>query len=374
MTLKKVPCTIMRGGTSKGVFFRREALPSDDSKMTEAIMEIFGSGDPMQIDGLGGTHTQTSKTMVVWKSDRKSVDVDYLFGQVGVERRIVDYTGNCGNLTSAVGPFAVDEEIVRVAGSKRLVRLYNVNTNKRVDALISLEDGKTVYDGDYTIDGVPNPGARIDVTWHEPEGSLSGKLLPTGDPLYKATIAGEEVECSIVDAANPVVFVRAKDVGMTGTELPNQVREETLEKLEKIRSRATRLLGLVKTDEEATAKSGHIPFIAVVGEVQDYASTTGKTISAGSYNLLARLFSIQKMHHAYAVTGAICTAVAARISGTIVNQFYKEKSDKVIIGHPKGVIDIGVKMRPGETPKVESVIVARTARRLMSGTAFYHDR
>jgi len=371
MPLKEVPCCIMRGGTSKGVFFRREVLPSDESKMTEVILKIFGSGDPMQIDGLGGTHTQTSKTMIVWKSNRDGVDVDYLFGQVGVERQLVDYTGNCGNLTSAVGAFAVDEGIVTDGGSSQLVRLYNVNTNKRVDTLISLENGRTKYEGNYTIDGVPNPGARIDVEWHDPGGALSGKLLPTGSPVYKATIGQEHIECSLVDAGNPVVFVRATDVGMTGTELPNQVKSESLDKLEKIRSRATRLLGLVKADEEATSKSAHIPFVAVVGEVQDYASSSSKKISSNSYDLLARLFSMQKMHHAYPVTGAVCTAVAANISGTIVNDFSKVKSGKVIIGHPKGVIDIGVRMSP--TDKVESVTVARTARRLMNGMAYYSE-
>ncbi len=372
MPLKSIPCVIMRGGTSKGVFFKKEDLPEDEAKRDEVIMKIFGSGDPMQIDGLGGSHTHTSKTMIVWRSRRPGVDVDYLFGQVGIERRFVDYTGNCGNLTSAVAPFAIDEGIVEVKGPKALVRMYNVNTGKRVDAIVPVENGRTKYDGDYMIDGVPNPGSRIDVVWHEPGGAVSGRLLPTGNPMDRIDTGHEVVETSIVDAANPAVFVEAEDVGMKGTELPDEVSPEILARLERIRSKAAELMGLVERAEEATLKSPHFPFIVVIGERRSYRTALGKEIDKDEYTVLARLFSMQKMHHAYAVTGAICTAAAAKVPGTIVNRRCEDRGEVVIIGHPKGIIDLKVKVRPsGELVELESVTIGRTARRLMAGLAYY---
>ena len=373
MAMKSVPCTLMRGGTTKGILFRKEVLPSEESKRDEVILKIFGSGDSAQTDGIGAV-PNVSKTMIVWKSSRAGVDLDYYYGQMGAENWSIDHTGNCGNLTSAVGPFGIDEGIVKVRGSRVLLRLYNVNTKKRVDASVPLEDGLTQYEGDYMIDGVPNPGSRIDVIWHDPGGAVSGKLLPTGNPVDKVKINGGSIECSIVDASNPVVFVRAKDVSMSGTELPNQVDPSTVAKLERIRSQAAMLMGLVTEAEEATTKTPHIPFVAVVGEAQDYLSNGKGTIKQGEYDLLIRMFSMQEMHHACALTGAICTAVAAEMESTIVGEFYGGSGKSVIIGHPKGTIDIGVKVRPkGDSVQVESVTVGRTARKLISGLAFYLD-
>jgi 2-methylaconitate cis-trans-isomerase PrpF len=362
----------MRGGTSKGVFFRKEVLPSPGRRRDETILRIFGSGDPMQLDGLGGAQVQSSKTMIVSRSKRKGVDIDYLFGQVSVEGWFVDYMGNCGNLTSAIAPFAIDEGLIRVRGSEVRVRLYNVNTKKRVDAIVPLEHGKTKYEGDYMIDGVPRPGSRIDVIWYEPGGAVSGKLLPTGNVVDTITADGRSVRCSIVDAANPVVFVKAEQVGLKGIELPNQVSRESLDLLEAIRSEGARRMGLVENAVEATKKTPHMPFIAVVAARQDYVSSGGKSISKESYGVLARLFSMQKMHHAYAATGAICTAAASKIPGSVVNEVAEVEGETVVIGHPKGLIDLGVSSRPaGNSVLIESVKVGRTAKRLMSGLAYY---
>ncbi|MEM4970064.1 MAG: PrpF domain-containing protein [Sulfolobales archaeon] len=372
MPLKGIPCVIMRGGTSKGLFFKREDLPADEKKRDEIIMKIFGSGDPMQIDGLGGSHTHTSKVMIVWRSNIPGVDVEYLFGQVGIERRFIDWSGNCGNLTSAVAPFSIDEGLVKATGSKTLVRMYNVNTGKRIDAIVPTKDGMTDYEGDYMIDGVPNPGSRIDVIWHEPGGSHTGKLLPTGNPVDKIVVGGRTYEVSIVDAGNPAVFIRARDLGLTGAEMPGDISRETLDRLEAIRSKAAEIIGLVDRAEDATIKSPHFPFIAIIGEKKDYRAADGRIISKEKYTVLARLFSMQKMHHAYPVTGAICTAAAAKIPGTIVNQLSEDRGDIVIIGHPKGIIDLKVDARPsGESVHINSVTVGRTARRLMAGIAYY---
>ncbi len=370
--LKGIPCILMRGGTSKGVFFKREDLPSDPKIRDEVILKIFGSGDPFQIDGLGGSRTVASKVMIVWKSSRSDVDVEYLFGQVGIEEWHIDWTGNCGNLTTAVGCFAIESGFIKPTEPLTVVRMYNVNTNKRIDVVIPVKNGQIVYNGDYMIDGVPRPGSRIDLVWHDPGGTTTRGLLPTGKKKDVIVVDGREIEVSIVDAANPAVFLRAEDVGLKGTELPNQVDKKILEKLEKIRSKAAEMCGLVEKAEEATVKSPHFPFIAVVSEKEDYVTVQGKIVKKEDYTVLARLFSLQQMHHAYPVTGAICTASAAKIPGTIVNELSEDRGELVVIGHPKGLIDVKIKTKQinGETV-IETATIGRTARKLMSGTAYY---
>jgi len=373
MSLRGIPCVIMRGGTSKGLFFKREDLPEDPSIRDEILLRIFGSGDPSQIDGLGGAQPHTSKVMIVWKSDKPDVDIEYLFGQVGVEERIIDWKGNCGNLTSAVGPFAIDEGLIdKVVEPKTVVRMLNVNTGKRIDAIVPVRDGKTLYIGDYMIDGVPNPGARIELVWYDPGGSTTGKLLPTGNIIDVIEVEDKLYEATIIDAGNPVVFVEAKSVGLQGIELPHEVNYRTINLLEKIRSKAAEILGFVKSAEEARVKSPHLPLIAVVGERRDYRTVGGKLVRATDYTVLARLFHMQKMHHAYAITGAIATAIASKIPDTIVNRYAEDKGDIVLIGHPKGVVDVKVNIEfQGRNVKVNSVTIARTARRLMKGIAYY---
>lgn len=372
MVVRGIPCVLMRGGTSKGVFFKREDLSPEGSERDEVIMKIFGSGDPSQIDGLGGSRTHTSKTMIVWKSDKSGVDLEYTFGQVGIEKALIDYTGNCGNLTSAVAPFAIDQKILEANEPYTEVKMYNTNTKKRVDIKVPVEGGSTKYDGDYRIDGVPNPGARIDVKWCEPGGALSGKLLPTGNPTDKIDTGLEAVKGSIVDASNPAVFVRAKDIGLTGMELPDEISKDSHMRLERIRSKAAEIMGFVKEAKDATEKSTHFPYIVIVGERQDYKTIGGRLVKKNEYSILARLFSMQKMHHAYAVTGAICTGAAAKIPKSIVNNLFEGEGNRVVIGHPKGLIDMSVETMPtGDSVEISSVTVGRTARRLMAGIAYY---
>ncbi len=373
MPLKGIPCTIMRGGTSKGVFFRREVLPEDPAERERVILRIFGSGDPMQIDGLGGSHTHTSKVMIVWRSERDDVDVEYLFGQVGIDREFIDWTGNCGNLTSAVGPFAIDEGLVEAREPVTVVRALNVNTGKRIDIAVPVENGSVKYEGDYMIDGVPRPGARIDTIWRDPGGAVLGRgLLPTGRARDYIEADGRVFEVSIVDSANLAVFVRARDVGLSGAELPGEVPREILDLLEEIRSRAAELLGMADDWRRATIETPHQPFIVVVGERQDYTTSLGRRVSRDSYSVLARLFSMQKMHHAMAVTGAICIGSAARYPGTVVNELAEVNDRRVVIAHPKGLIEVYVDLESeGGKPHISSVTVSRTARRLMKGVAYY---
>lgn len=372
MVLRSVPCVIMRGGTSKGVFFKKEDLPPTGSERDKVILRIFGSGDSSQIDGLGGSRTHTSKTMIVGQSGRSGFDVEYTFGQVGIENARVDWTGNCGNLTSAVAPFAVDEKLVEATEPRATIKMYNTNTRKRIDVEMPVQGCSTEYEGGYRIDGVPNPGARLDVKWYDPEGAITGRLLPTGNPKDRIDTGVEAIEGSIVDASNPAIFVKSKDIGLTGIELPGDVDEASKLKLERIRSKAAEILGFVNHAREATEKSAHFPYIVMLGERQDYTTIEGRAVEKGEYSILARLFSMQKMHHAYAVTGAICTAAAAKIPGTTVSDLLEGEGNKVIIGHPKGIIDLTVEaVSPGETVKIKSVTVGRTARRIMAGWAYY---
>jgi len=361
----------MRGGTSKGIFFKRQDLPSDSSEVDEILIKVFGSGDRAQIDGLGGAATHTSKAMIVSPSDRPGTDIDYLFAQVGITERKVDYSGTCGNLTAAVAAYAVDEAMLRITEPKTHVRMYNVNSKKRVDAWVSVEGAKTLYQGDYEIDGVPNAGSPIKLEFHDPGGSMTGKLLPTGKPLDEIHLDGKTYGVSIVDAANPTVFVKATELGLTGIELENDIPPTKLLELESIRSKAAEMIGLVSVSAEATSRTPHFPYIAFVSQPRNYVTVLGKPIKETEYQILSRLFSFQKMHHAYPLTGAICTGAAAVIEGTVVNEVAKG-GGAILIGHPKGLMDVEVrKTGYGGNTKIDSATVHRTARRLMDGVAYY---
>jgi len=375
----KIYTVIMRGGTSKGLFFKKEDMPffSDKEKRDRIILFLFGSPDPMQIDGLGGSHSVTSKIMIVEPSNRQGFDIDYTFGQVAIDKPLVDYGGNCGNLTSAIGAFAIDEGMVKAEEPITILNLYNTNTKKKIIAEIPVENGKAKVEGDYAIDGVPGSGAKIVTRWLDPGGSFTGSTLPTRNVIDEINTGQEIIRCSIVDVSNPVVFIRAEDMGLSGEELPPRLNadKQMLAKIERIRSAAAEIIGIVKDKKIATSVSPGIPKIAFVTKSKNYITSLGKAIAKEKINLVARIMSMQKMHPAYAVTGAMCTAAAAKIKGTLVQSVVSELNrEEIVIGHPKGIIEIGVKMGfnlEGKDPRVNEVIVARTARRLMEGYAYY---
>lgn len=372
----QVPCSIIRGGTSKGIFFLENDLPSDLKKREEVILRIFGSPDQRQIDGLAGANSLTSKTAIVGPSLREDADVDYTFGQVVITEPKIDWVGNCGNISSGVGLFAVNEGLVKAVEPVTTVRIYNANTGKLITAQVPVKNGRAVSKGDYRIPGVPSPGAKIELTFTRPDGSVTGKLLPTGNASDTITLTdGRVFTVSIVDAANPVVFVRAHELGLKGTELPIQVEQmpEILAALEEIRSRAAQTIGLVKQWQDATKEVPAIPKIGFVSPAQDFVNPEGEMISKETIDFTARLASVQKMHRAYMVTGAICTAVAANIPGTVVNEVLAQpgRLPRVCIGQPYGPMDVNVQMSEGaEGPVPGTVTVGRTARRLLKGAAF----
>jgi 2-methylaconitate cis-trans-isomerase PrpF len=361
---------LVRGGTSKGVFLRRADLPPAGPARDRLVLELLGSPDPMQLDGLGGTHSSTSKVLAVGPSQRPDVDVDYLFAQAAVDAPVVDYTGNCGNLTGAVGPYAIDEGLVEAAEPVTRVRLYNENTGKVIVSHVPVRDGRASTEGDCRIAGVPGTGARILNEYRDPGGSVYEGVLPTGRPRELLRVAGlGQVVTSIVDVTNPVVFVRAEDVGLVGTELPAELNGDgaVLERLERIRASAAVRLGVVERAEQAATRSANAPKLAVVVPPQTAPIVGGDVLAPDAVDLVGRIVSVGKVHHAMTMTGVMCTAAACRLAGTIPAEVATHRSDGwVRVGHPKGITPVQVQLTD-RGDDVVSVTVERTARRLMSG-------
>jgi hypothetical protein len=379
MKQKKTRVVIMRAGTSKGIFIQESNLPQDKKDRTELILKIFGSPDIRQIDGLGGADPLTSKLAIIGPSTRDDADVDYTFGQVSYVAPTIDYSGNCGNISSGVGPYAVDEGLVEVTEPYTTVRVHNTNTGKILVERVKVEDGAAVVEGDYVIAGVPGSGEKIEIDFSGTAGSKTGKLLPTGNPVDKMTVNEiGEIEYSLVDAANPMVFVRARDLGLTGIETPSQIDKDAkiLKILEEIRGNAAVIIGAAKNLTDALENSPAFPMVAFVAEAQTYNDfTTGDIISEENIDFVSRLMFMQVIHKTYAGTGTICTGAAAKIKGTIVNEVMEAKNrgkDLTInIGHPAGIIEIDVAAHEENGQwLLDKAAINRTARRIMDGYCY----
>lgn len=374
MYMKKYPCVYMRGGTSKAVFFHEKDLPEDKSLWDDIFLKVMGTPDVKQIDGMGGTVSSTSKIAIIAPSDKPGVDVEYTFRQVDIVIPRVDGSANCGNISSAVGSFAIDEGLVPAVEPITVVRVLNTNTNKIIEEHVRVEDGHAMVHGDEVIQGVPGTGSRIDMYFEDPAGSKTGKLFPTGQKkeVFDVPEYGP-AEVTVLDCSNPMVFIKASDLGIKGSELTelNQ-NKDVMEHIERIRGMAAVKCGFVENWEDARTKSTSAPKVSIVSAPQDYINMDGNEVKADTMDLCCRAISVGALHKAYPMTVAVGTGAAARISGTIVNEIVKPAPDQDIIrlGHASGVTEVDVKM-DGE--KVVKGGVTRTARRIMDGWVYVRD-
>jgi 2-methylaconitate cis-trans-isomerase PrpF len=380
MKMLRLPATFMRGGTSNAVVFRQEDLPDDRALWPQIFLAAIGSPDPngRQLDGMGGGISSLSKVCVIGPPSRPDADVDYTFAQIFVKEAGVDFSGNCGNMSSAVGPFAVDEGLVPASGDEAVVRIHNTNTNtnKIIVSRFPLDDGLAAVDGDFVLPGVAGTGAPVRLEFLDPGGSKTGELLPTGNPVDMLDVPGlGRIEASLVDAANPGVFVRAEDLGRNGTEMPGELDTDhaLLAKLEAIRCQGSIRMGLAGTVAEAQAIAS-VPRVGFVAAPCAADTLSGDRLSAEDMDFIVRMISVGQPHRATPLTAAMCLAVAARIEGGIVHQVARapRAPDRDIrIAHPSGITTVSAEVRRAQDQWfAESVVVYRTARRLMDGWVY----
>lgn len=372
-----IPCSILRGGTSRGVFFHAPDLPADRDAIARILTNVMGSPDVRQINGLGAATPQTSKVAIISKSSDPRADVDYLFAQVDITSELVDWGGNCGNISSAVGPYAINSGLVPAGpdGSITTVRINNVNTGKIIEAQVPVVGGRAAIAGETYIAGVPSPGARIDLDFLAPVGAVTGKMLPTGNLKDRLTLRdGREIEVSVVDAANPTVFVNAASLGVTGLELPTEIEASPalLATVEEIRGTVAVWLGLTSAPELASQETPGLPKIGFMTAPTTYTTSAGATITADQVDLVVRMFSIRSPHKACQITAGICVAVGVLLPGTVPAELAglalaPSGKTPVRLGHPSGVLELGVQHSNGDPTQVERVAVVRTARAIMDG-------
>jgi 2-methylaconitate isomerase len=373
----RIPAVFMRGGTSKAIIFRQDSLPRDRSLWDRLFIAALGSPDPngRQLDGMGGGLSSLSKVCVIGLSTRPDADIDYTFAQVAIRSGSVDYSGNCGNMSSAVGPFAVDEGLVKSNGGEAVVRIHNTNTRKIIVSRFALDDGRAAVEGDFALPGVAGTGAAIRLDFLDPGGAGTGKLLPTGNPLDQLELDDGWIEASMIDAANPCVFVTAEAMRMGGTELPDELEANRtlLARFEAIRIAASVRMGIAATPEEAARKPS-IPKVAMVTVPKEACTLSGEKLSADSADVTIRMISLEQPHRAVPLTGAMCLAVATRIEGTLAHRIARRAAamdEPVRIAQPSGLTVVGASVRrEGSSWRAEQATVYRTARRLMDGAVY----
>lgn len=376
----KIPAVYMRGGTSKGVFFRRDDLPTTAQQPGAArdalLLRVIGSPDPYakHTDGMGGATSSTSKAVIVSRSEQADHDVDYLFGQIAIEKAFVDWSGNCGNLSAAVGPFAIssgliDADRIPDNGIAR-VRIWQANIGKTIIARVPISNGAVQETGDFELDGVTFPAAEIAIEFLDP-ADAEGAMFPTGNLVDELEVPGiGQLQATLINAGIPTIFVNAADIGYLGTELQGAINEDmaALARFEAIRAHGAVRMGLIKHIDEA-ANRQHTPKVAFVAPPADYQASSGKAVAAADIDLLVRALSMGKLHHAMMGTAAVAIGTAAAIPGTLVNLAAGggERSS-VNFGHPSGSLRVGAEARCDKGGwVVTKAIMSRSARVLMEG-------
>ena len=380
----QVPATYMRGGTSKGVFFRLQDLPSKAQQpgpyRDAVLLRVIGSPDPYasQIDGMGGATSSTSKTVILSKSTHAGHDVDYLFGQVSIDKSFVDWSGNCGNLSAAVGPFAIRNGLVDAtkipANGIATIKIWQVNIGKTIIAHVPITEGEVQETGDFELDGVTFPAAEIQIDFMDPaadDDDGGGAMFPTGNLVDTLEVPGVgRLQATMINAGIPTIFVNAKDIGYTGTELREAINTDpkALAMFEIIRAHGAMRMGLIKELAEAAGRQ-HTPKVAFVAPPAAYTASSGKQVTASEINLLVRALSMGKLHHAMMGTAAVAIATAAAIPGTLVNAAAGGGTrESVRFGHPSGILRVGAQAQQENGQwTVTKVSMSRSARVLMHG-------
>lgn len=379
----KIPATYMRGGTSKGVFFKLDDLPEAAQQAgrvrDQLLLRVIGSPDPYakQIDGMGGATSSTSKTVILAKSQQPEHDVDYLFGQVSIDQPFVDWSGNCGNLTAAVGSFAISNGLVDAARIPEngicTVRIWQVNIQKTIIAQVPITQGQVQETGDFELDGVTFPAAEVQIEFLDPadDGEDGGAMFPTGNLVD--TLEVPEIgrfQATFINAGIPTIFLNAEDIGYTGSELQDAINGDTkaLARFETIRAYGAKQMGLIQDISEAASRQ-HTPKIAFVSKPKQYVSSSGKTITEQDTDLLVRALSMGKLHHAMMGTAAVAIGTAAAIPGTLVNLAAGGGAREAVrFGHPSGTLRVGAQaiQEKGQWV-VKKAVMSRSARVLMEG-------
>ncbi|BDD93644.1 putative methylaconitate Delta-isomerase PrpF [Pandoraea sp. NE5] len=380
----RIPATYMRGGTSKGVFFRLQDLPIaaqvPGTARDALLMRVIGSPDPYgkQIDGMGGATSSTSKTVILAKSERPEHDVDYLFGQVSIDQTFVDWSGNCGNLSAAVGPFAISGGLVDPARVPRdgvaVVRIWQANIGKTIIAHVPMTDGAVQETGDFELDGVTFPAAEVQLEFLDPaaeDDGEGGAMFPTGNLVDDLEVPGVGTfKATMINAGIPTIFLNAEDIGYRGTELQDAINSDAkaLAMFETIRAHGAIRMGLIKDVSEAATRQ-HTPKVAFVAKPAGYTASSGKQVNAADVDLLVRALSMGKLHHAMMGTAAVCIGAAAAIPGTLVNLAAGGGvRDAVRFGHPSGTLRVGAQAtQEGGEWTVTKALMSRSARVLMEG-------
>lgn len=376
--MRKFNVVYMRGGTSKGCIFHKEDLPENRAEWDDIFVQVMGSPDPKQIDGMGGTVSSNNKIVIVWKSDEPNVDIEYLVGQSIVGKSQIDYKSNCGNMTAAVPAYAVEEGMVDITEPITVVRMLNKNTDKYINVSVPIDPETHTFaqDGDCHIAGIDGTAAELKVNFLNPAGAKTGKLLPTGYVTDTFEIGGKQIVYSLFDVSNPLILVAAEDIGLTGTEMPTELDEnkKASELLEQIRGNAAVLMGFAKNLEDAKVNSPAVPKVGVFTSPKDYQGISGNIVSAEDMDVCVRILSVFKCHKACPLTAANSVAVLAKLKDSVIDQKLHTAShgdSSVRIGHPSGIMKQYVDMTVSANHvEVKGVAGQRTARRIMDGCVY----
>lgn len=375
----KIPCVYMRGGTSKGVMFLKKDLPEDKRLWDDLFLKVMGGPDPKQIDGLGGTVSSNNKIVIVSPGQQDGIDVEYLVAQVVVGKPVVDYSANCGNMTSAVGPFAISQGLVQATDPVTKVRMLNLNTNKVIEEYVPTKGGIVEENGDCTIAGIDGTGAELKVNFLNPAGAKTGKLFPTGKATDEIYVEGlGSISVSVIDISNIFVFVDSSDVKIKGDELPAKLNSDNnfLNMIEYIRGTVAQKIGMVDKWQDAATKTAGSPKVVIIAPPMDYTDIAGRDVKKEDMDICVRVVSVGAIHKACPLTGAIAIGGAAFIKDCIIQKYLKNKDlvDTVRIGHPSGVMKVYVDYSMSEGKiHFNGIACQRTARKIMEGYVYVRD-